>query len=371
MDIDKILEMDPDMALCPVNVDILYDGMMLNFGIYYYSQGKPVLLCKDVVLTANMLQGIKATMTYSKNVYMHRENRDRLLQEVSYFETTQRQIEREVGYDVLKDITKDFLNAAHSNSVLSRENIDEMAGEIQKKLASYDSVQIIQCLNGIRSMDEYLYVHCLNVGILNGMMASWCGFNREFAFKLVKAGLVHDLGKMKISPEILNKPTKLSPLEYEAVKRHAEFGEIILRNSGETDEAVLDAVLHHHEKLNGTGYPHGLRNDEISAVARITAISDVYDAMVAERPYKGASSPFIILQDLLDTAASEFDIRYVRVFLKNIIADLRGRTVLLSSGAVGKVESVDPRNPRYPTVNVDGERVKTSDDIFCIKIYGD
>ena len=128
-------------------------------------------------------------------------------------------------------------------------------------------------------------------------------------------------------------------------------------------------MLHHHERVNGTGYPDKLRSDSISPGARITAISDIYDAMIAERPYKGASTPFVILQEMVDTSFSGLDMQYVKTLLKNMTTELLGRLVLLSNGAVAKVEFIDPRQPKYPIVSIDGEMVKTNGDIYCVRMY--
>lgn len=358
-----------EMELYPVSVDILYDGMMVDDGIYHYKDGKFVLLCKDVILNEKMIGTIKATIEQNNNVYMYKANRDRALRETAYFEMAQAFVEKKIGYDVMRGIMKDFVNSAFENGVVSNDTVDSIARDIQTKLDEFDDSLIIQCLNGIRGIDEYLYVHSLNVGFLNGMMGKWCGIDKDTCYKLVKAGLVHDLGKLKVSPEILNKPARLTMLEYEAVKRHPGFSWEMLQNSGEEDELILDAVRHHHERINGTGYPDKLGVDAISAAARITAISDVYDAMVAERPYKGASTPFVILQELMDTSFSGLDMQYVNVLLKNIVKELTGRMVLLSNGAVARVEYVDEREPKYPIVNIDGETMKTDGEVFCVKVY--
>lgn len=360
--------------LHPVSIDALYDGMMVDFEIYYIQKGEPVLLCKDVVLTKKKIDALKSSLRignsmYLRNVYMRKENRDRLLRETSYFEVVQMQIEQTVGYDVLKDIAKDFVHQAFENGIVPMEITDALSNEIQKKLLEFDNALILQCLNGIRGIDEYLYTHCLNVGFLSGLLAGWCGYDDDYVVKLIKAGLVHDLGKLKISPSILNKPARLSSLEFDSVKLHPEFGHKMLKESGEKDEIILEAVLHHHERINGTGYPGRFSGDEVSTGARIIAITDVYDAMIAERPYKGSSTPFVILQELVDTSFSGLDTKFVNILLKNMIAELHGRRVLLSNGAVARVEFVDSQQPKYPIVNFEGQIVKTDENLFCVRLY--
>lgn len=357
------------MVLYPLSVDVLYDGMMVDYAIYYYHQGDPLLLCENVVLTESMIESIRSTMRRGTNVYMHKEDHDRVLRETAYFEITQRRIEQKIGYDILKNIAKDFVTTACRTGIVPTDDVDNLAADVQRRLSLFGSALVMQCLNGIRGADEYLYVHCLNVGFLNGMMASWCGLDTRTCCSLIKAGLLHDLGKLKISPEILNKPGRLTSLEYEAVKRHPRFGHNILVDSGVTDPVILDAVLHHHERINGTGYPDKLASDELSIGARITAISDVYDAMIAERPYKGASTPFVILQEMVETSFSDLDTKLVKILLENMTTELLGRKVLLSNGAVAKVEFIDSRQPIYPMVSIDGEIIKTTPDVYCVRMY--
>lgn len=357
------------MELYPVSVDILYDGMMVDFGIYYYQNNKPVLLCKDVILTTHMINSLKMAMSYCSNVYMDKENHDRLLRETAYFKKAQIKLEQTVGYDVMKVSARSMLNDAAQYGFVHGEAVDSLVSSINEKISDIDGALIMQCINGVRDMDKYLYVHSLNVGFLNGLMGQWCGYDKTTINKMIKVGLVHDLGKLKISPEILNKPARLTTLEYEAIKRHPEFGCQILKLSGETDQEILDAVMHHHERINGLGYPHRIRDKQISPISRITAISDVYDAMTAKRPYKEAYSPFIILRELKDNAFSDLDMKYVKVLIENMPNELRGRSVLLSNGAVGKVEYIDKRHLEYPIISIDGKIEKTTKDLYCIRMY--
>ncbi len=357
------------MNLYPISVDILYDGMKVESGIYCAEDRGFTLLCKNVILTKPKIEYIRRFMETKKNIYMSKEERQRLLRETDYFQKIQTKIEQEIGYDTMKNIADDLLNNVQQTGVVSKEMADGLAEEVEGKLIAFDDAQVMQCLNGIRGVDEYLYIHCLNVGMLNGMMAKWCGLDKDQYSKLVKAGLVHDLGKLQISPEILNKPGRLTDLEFESIKRHPGFSYEILRSSGEQDEMILDAALHHHERVNQTGYPDKLGMDEISVGARITAISDVYDAMVAKRPYKEASTPFVILQELMDNAFSGLDRNYVDILIKNMTKALQGRQVLLSTGALATVEYIDSSKPQYPIVNMDGEMIMTNEIIYCEKVY--
>lgn len=357
------------MELYPVSVDVLYDGMQVDYGIYFYQNGKPVLLCKDLVLTSGMIESLKAAMAHCKNVYMDKAHHEKLLRETCYFAQAQKKLEEDVGYNVMKDSVQSLLDNVVEHGTIYGENVDNLAKDISQKLADVDGALIMQCINGMRDTDKYLYAHSLNVGFLNGLIAQWCGFDKEMTDKAIKAGVLHDIGKTKLPSSILEKPGKLTALEYEIVKSHPELGYDMLISSGETDKDILDGVLHHHERLNGRGYPGRVKMDDISPIARITAVSDVYDAMTSKRPYRDAISPFVVLQELDTDAFSELDMRYVRKIMENMPNELLGRSVLLSNGAVAKVEYIDRRHLAYPIVSIDGKIEKTSPALSCVRMY--
>lgn len=359
------------MELYPVSVDILYDGMMVDFGIYYCRNNRQVLLCKDLVLTNTMIESLKEVLQQNKNVYMDKKNHNRLIKETEYFKNVQTKLEHRVGYDNLKDFTQKLFSYVAENGTVCQGDIQEIVTLIDRKLKDSNNTLIMQCINGVRQVDKYLYVHSVNVGLLNGLMGKWCGYDEKVVSKLIKIGLMHDLGKLKISPSILNKPSTLTLLEYEAVKRHPQFGHYILKLSGEKDNDILDGVLHHHEKINGTGYPGKNKDGEISTFAKITAISDVYDAMAAKRPYKEGVPPFAILDQLSQNVHSDLDKEYTRIFLKNMIRNLIGCSVMLSNGAVARVEFIDKNRLSYPIVSIDDHIVNTNENLYCVRMYNE
>lgn len=182
------------------------------------------------------------------------------------------------------------------------ENIREV------KTGIYDIVDMIldeeetsnQLLN-ITDHDLYTYAHSVNVGILSVMLASRVLDRKEHNLKELGAGFfLHDLGKVKVDPEIINKPGKLTPEEFSQMKKHSEFGYQVLQNAGQLSEEIGHIVMQHHERVDGKGYPQGLAKDEIHIYARICSIADVYDALTSERSYKKSMSPFealVIIRD--------------------------------------------------------------------------
>ncbi|MCL2698462.1 MAG: HD-GYP domain-containing protein [Oscillospiraceae bacterium] len=242
--------------------------------------------------------------------------------------------------------------------------------EIGKKLETNDISLIIDSINNIRCVDEYLHTHSLNVAFLNGLMAKWLRYDKKRHDELVKTGLLHDIGKLLIPGGILNKPAKLTKEEFETIKKHSVFSFEMLVNSGIREKPLLLGVLQHHEKLNGSGYPYGLAAKDISDFARITSISDIYDAMIAKRAYKDAQSPFTILENFAEEGYSMLDIKLVKLFIDCMIGELKGKFMVLSDGSVAKVVMVNERNLKYPMMELeDGTVISTTPELYCMKMY--
>lgn len=359
------------MDLYPLSVDYLYEGMPVNFEIYHYIHKRAVLLCSDIILTKESLFAIRNIVEQEMHVYVKKYALDRLLNDTEYFERAQSVLERYVGYDAIRVKAKNTMDAVDNTGTISERSIGDVSNEIYNTVESSEVAALVQCINGIRNIDEYLYIHSANVAILNGLIAEWLGYDEVDVKKLVTIGYLHDLGKLKIPKSILDKPAKLTELEFSVVKRHPTHSREILINSGYSDVDVIEAVEQHHERQNGSGYPSGLGAGEICEFAKITAISDVYDAMVAKRPYKRAHSPFEILELFSKNAFSELDMRITKTFLERMPQELVGKAVLLSDGTVGKVVYVNPYNYRYPVVTVDGNTFNTNENLYCTRMFYD
>lgn len=151
---------------------------------------------------------------------------------------------------------------------------------------------VLGYLHSLRSMDNYTFQHSVNVGVIVGVLGKWLGYEGELLKNYVLAGLLHDVGKALVPLEILNKPGKLTRSEMEMMQRHCVFGYEMLRRAKVTSQEILTGVRQHHERLDGSGYPQGIRGDKIRTCARIIAIADTYDAMTSDRIYRESVAPF-------------------------------------------------------------------------------
>ena len=273
-------------------------------------------------------------------------------------------------YDKNKEQTTSMINTAKKTGRIIKEQSNAIACEVQRQVNETDASLIIRTINRIRTVDEYLHTHCLNVAYLNGLMGKWLGFDALRQSQLVETGLLHDIGKLGVDQDILNKPARLTPEEFEAIKKHPVLSLEMLTKSGVKSVEILEGVVSHHEKLNGTGYPRALNANEISEFARITAISDIYDAMVTRRVYKEPQSPFAILSEFVQECYSELDIKYVDVFINCMAEELKGKEIIVNDGRTGVVLLVNPRKPLCTIIEVDGKTVTMNDELYCVMMKG-
>jgi len=188
------------------------------------------------------------------------------------------------------------------------------------------------------------------------------GLPEEEIERIRIASLLHDLGKLAVPPEILDKPTALSDGEWQAIGEHPRIGQVILEQASGLREAI-PVVLHHHERFNGGGYPHGLKGNEIPMGARIVSVADAYHAMVHERPYKDALTHEQALAELRRNAGSQFDPDIVDVFCtiyaQGVPPDGLEEVYKLHERARGGLERIDPHTAAAILFGVGAERPKT------------
>lgn len=208
------------------------------------------------------------------------------------------------------------------------------------------------CLSKLSDYDEYTYAHCINVATIAVVFGEYLGLDRDDLIKLGAAGMMHDLGKTAVPSRIINKRARLTPQEFEEIKRHPEYGRRILEQSGNVPEEVLRAVLDHHEKFNGGGYPEGRTRQEIAPLSRIISLADVYDALTSDRSYKDAILPNKALAIMYGMREQDFDPREVQMFIKCLGIFPSGSLVRLSSGAYGVVYESNPALPLLPKIKV-------------------
>ncbi len=189
----------------------------------------------------------------------------------------------------------------------------------------------------LKSKDEYTYMHSVAVCALMVSLARTLGLDDAQVRQAGLAGLLHDVGKMMISPEILDKPGKLTEAEFETMKSHPAEGHRMLLAGVGVSEYALDVCLHHHEKMDGSGYPKGLSGEGISLFAKMGAVCDVYDAITSNRPYKNGWEPAESIRKMAEWSKGHFDPRIFEAFVRSIGIYPVGSLVRLESNQLAVI----------------------------------
>jgi putative nucleotidyltransferase with HDIG domain len=204
----------------------------------------------------------------------------------------------------------------------------------------------------LRSADDYTYMHSVAVCALMVALARQLSLDEQAIREAGMAGLLHDLGKAVMPMEVLNKPGKLTDEEFRIMKSHPVEGHRMLVEGGSVSDITLDVCLHHHEKVDGSGYPHGLKDTAISLYAKMGAVCDVYDAITSNRPYKSGWDPAESVRKMTEWSAGHFDARIFQAFVKSIGIYPIGSLVRLQSGRLGIVVDQTEKSLLTPKVRV-------------------
>jgi len=205
-------------------------------------------------------------------------------------------------------------------------------------------------LTHLKKRDEYTAIHSVNVCILSISFGRSLGLAKDELNVLGLGALLHDLGKMRVPLEVLNKPGRLTDIEFEIMRSHPGQGYELLKNDRNIPPEALDVVLGHHERLNGSGYPHGRDESTIPYFTRIVSIVDVYDAITSDRIYHDGMSPHDALKNMYKWAPGNFDQQLIEAFIKTIGIYPIGSLVEFGTGHVGMVAKLNDHKKLKPVV---------------------
>ena len=323
-----------------ISVNELQPGMIAVKEIKY--DGK-VLIGQGVAITEAAIKKLRANYFLNHiEVYWECEEPETL-------EGTQRVKTVEEIEQSFNDFSFNVEEIFDSMESLKKAGIEEVrnfAKQIQDELKSVSSVVKNIVIHG--SGSDTIFRHSVNVAALASVLGRWIGFDENQINLLTYCGILHDFGKTKINKEILGKAGTLTAKEFKEIKTHPVLGYNFIKEIPYLDSSVSYGVLMHHERMDGSGYPLGVKADKIHPFARIIAIADVFDAVNSDRVYKKSKGPFDALEVIHKEGLGKLDYEYCKVFLSHVVNYYMGESVLLNNNRVCKIIQVDANNISRP-----------------------
>lgn len=256
------------------------------------------------------------------------------------------------------DEIKNLINKLTTGEKLDIRQLESISESIGSKVEN--AGEIVSLLQVLKSADNYTYSHCINTAFYAMLIGKWMGGSQNEIKKLIQSGLIHDIGKVKVPPEILNKSDMLTKEEFEIIKQHTLWGYSMIETESNIDQDIKNAVLLHHERIDCSGYPFKASMNSVGINPRIIAVADVFDAMTSERVYKSAKTPFESFEMFLTVGVGMFDPDVVNVFLKNIITHFTGIKVMLNNGERGEIIYIPPQRITEPIILSGGRYIDLS-----------
>lgn len=373
-----------------IDIIDLEPGMKLGEAIYN-EENSIELLAKGTILTERHIQLLDNANIFEIEIeFSEDENFD--------LEKAKKEIEEIIEEDV-EEVLVNVVNQNMKINILTGEGnipIDERHEEtiddtkhVFEEIVSSDSIDIdrveknvhkmlpdmirnddvLMRLSQLKKSNDYTFEHSLRVSILASNIAKWLGYDKKRIEEVAQAGLLFDIGKLKIPSELLEKQEDYTEEEFEIIKKHAQLGYNVLLKTKGVSPAVKYAALQHHERMDGSGYPLRLRSGQIHEYAKIIMVCDVFDAMTSKKPY-GHGLSKMEAADYLNWNTTIFDEKIVYILIKKISEFLLGKRALLSTNEVGKIVYIDVNYPTRPVIEVGDKMVDLvkEKDIKIMKI---
>lgn len=232
-------------------------------------------------------------------------------------------------------------------------NEQSLVNNISSLVVSRNTItELFDMLYQMHTLDDSVYAHCVNVALIARMIGRWLHLPTNDLNILTCCGLFHDIGKLSIPPEVLNKPGKLTDEEFALIKAHPKYGYELLRNQN-IDNRIKQSALMHHERYDGSGYPNGLSSEFLIDFAAIISIADVYDAMTAARAYREPLCPFEVIASFEQEGLQKYHTKFLLVFLNHIASTYQSNRVMLNDGRACKIVMLNQNALSKPIIQFD------------------
>lgn len=356
-----------------VPVENVTEGMVLEKDVASTSaKDYKTLLMKGTMITREMIDLLKSKGI--KNITIKSDREEQKIQPEPTLSTSQtaEEIKNQHIGRALTELSSVFDNEGEIKELSQKaiEQVDSIADDILVDIGN-DSSYLGNQMIALQNYDDYTYKHCLRVAMLSTSIANELHLSQNDIKDVIVAALLHDIGKSNIDHEIIVKPGKLTDEEFEKIKQHPLIGYEILRRTGGYNANILSGVLFHQEKFDGSGYPTGLSGRKIPLIARIITVSDVFDALTSNRPYRRPWSVAETEEYMLGGCGVHFDYDVVAAFLRSFNPYPVGTMVSLSDGRHGVVVRHNT-NVLRPVVRIRGgnsaEEIDLSNDFRFLSL---
>jgi len=253
-------------------------------------------------------------------------------------------------YHEAKELQQQIIDDLTQEKTIKIKNVQESTDAIVDSI--FRNQDALSCMSRLRLKNDYLVEHALNVSILMTIFCKYLNIEKALIEQIALGAFLHDIGKVLVSDDILNKSGKYTKNEFEEMKKHVSLGIKVLEDTPDISHVVMSMVKEHHERLDGQGYPHQLKGEAISKYGRMIAIVDSYDAMTAERIYKSSMHPIQAFKNLMKEAPDSYDKELVEQFVQCLGLYPVGTLVKLNSGKLGLISQLNKSKPLQPFVRV-------------------
>lgn len=327
-------------------------GMLIAEDIYTYNN--QLIIAKDTMLTNRAITRLKFYSITDIKIHLDVVKMEPIEANISFTDEIKQTKEYEefttkhsMMVSMLKEQLNDFVNKD-----MDKLDIDALSEGIDSILScSRNGTHIFHMLQCMRDYDDLTYVHSTNVALICHTIGNWLHLDEHDLHALTVCGLLHDIGKLLVPHEIIDKPTALTDAEYKVIMTHSYKGYEVMKDQI-FDMRIKLCALMHHERCDGSGYPNHLRSDEIIEFAKIVAIADTYDAMTSSRIYRAPMCPFEVINIFEIEGLHKFDPHILLTFLHEMAETYIHSNVILSNGEEGKVVMINNNALSRPIVSV-------------------
>ncbi|MDP1784139.1 MAG: HD domain-containing protein [Sulfuricurvum sp.] len=333
----RIVQRDITNKYIPYKLDILVKETILSFDCYIKRHGDYVIIIEaGTYISKALLEKIDGNKAvYVVKTDSEKVNKYRIDHEIIDLPGEKTLSEKEVvkaALDLSETLCnvigtfKERLSLVYTTTSNLMQTIDNVDEKLPLDALHACVIQLVKCVNLEMNMipmlfniipDEYTtHYHSTNVAFFAVILANSIHLSEEEIIDIGFAGLLHDIGKIRIAPTILLKPTRLDEEEYKSIKYHPEFGYEILKDNGITNQRILNGVRFHHERLDGSGYPKGLRGKLIPKYARVLGMCDAFDALTTKRTFRNNYSSYEALLVMKQEMVFQFDKDYINTFIQ-------------------------------------------------------